>query len=72
MGMKLRKGEQTLLAHKVGITPKHLSDIFVGRAYPSRKVAEKLEQETGVLAAAWLWPEQFENPYIKRVEPYSQ
>lgn len=56
---------QKELAYQIGVTPKYLSDIFVSRAIPGRRTAEKLEEITGVPAYAWLWPKKYENPYIK-------
>lgn len=67
--MNIKRGQQAEIARRIGITPKHLSDIFCRRAAPSRRVAELLEQELGVEAAAWLWPDKHDNPYIKQVQP---
>jgi len=39
---KLRNISQEELAEKIGIGPKHLSRIEVGKSFPSRKTLEKL------------------------------
>lgn len=63
--MNMKHGEQAQLARRIGITPKHLSDVMCGREVPSRKLAEILERELGVKAEAWIWPNRHGNPYIK-------
>jgi len=56
---------QVEIARKAGITPRHINDIVRGRKTPSPKLAKKLEQITGISRIAWLYPEEFSNPYIR-------
>lgn len=45
---KNRKLSQDQLSEKVGMDPKHLSRIEVGKSYPSIKTLEKIAQELDV------------------------
>jgi len=63
--MKFKRGEQAALARQLGITPRHMSNILNGRSTPSPKLAERLEAQLGVSAAAWLWPQKYGNPYVQ-------
>jgi len=64
--MQTKKIKQIDLAKQIGISPKHLSDIVCGRALPSRKTANLLEKATGIERLAWLYPDEYENPYINK------
>jgi len=42
-----------------------IAKILRGDRRPSPELAKKLEQVTGVSRLAWLYPDEFYNPYIK-------
>lgn len=47
--------KQKDLAPKVGTTAQHLNAIICGRKRASINLAERLEAETGVNRATWIW-----------------
>jgi transcriptional regulator with XRE-family HTH domain len=53
------------LARQVGITPAMMSAILRRERRPSPEVAAALEEATGVDRRAWLYPSEFENPFLK-------
>ena len=55
---------QKVIADRAGIAPSTVHYIINGDREPSKRMCEKLMEATGVIAAAWLWPEDIYNPYI--------
>jgi transcriptional regulator with XRE-family HTH domain len=64
--MNLKRGDQKNLAEKLGISGQHFNDILHGRRHPSREMAIKLEELTGIERCAWLYPDKHHNPLIKK------
>lgn len=56
------------LAARVGIHVTYLWYILNDRRRPSRFVAKRLEEETGIKASAWIWPEEHRNTMIERYQ----
>ncbi len=63
--MKLKHGEQIKIARRAKCTGAAVCDILKGRRKPSPRLAKRLEEATGVPRHAWLWPEEYKNPYIQ-------
>ncbi len=63
--MKLKWGEQSKIAKEAKCQPATLCDILKGRRKPSARLAKKLEEVTGIPRHAWLWPEEYRNPYLR-------
>lgn len=57
---------RTELAKKINTSLRHVDYILRGERRPSPDIAKQLEEETGVDRRAWLWPDEFENPHIKK------
>lgn len=55
------------LAHKVNVSVKHIWSILNNKSRPSPELAKELERVTGVTRLAWLYPDEFHNPYIKKI-----
>ncbi|WP_139163863.1 helix-turn-helix transcriptional regulator [Desulfoluna spongiiphila] len=55
--------KQYILAQKIGVVPKHLSDIKNGRRRVTPSLALKIEQVTGIDRRKWLWPDEFGCPW---------
>lgn len=55
---------QKKIAERVDISPSTVHYIINGDREPSKEMAIKLFIATGVAPAAWLFPENFYNPYI--------
>lgn len=53
------------IAKKTGKTLRMIDYIINGERRPSANLAKKLEKLTGVPRSAWLWPQEYPNPYIK-------
>jgi transcriptional regulator with XRE-family HTH domain len=66
--MSPRRGDQKNLAKELGITAKHLSDILNSRRHPSLEMAIKLEEHTGIHRCAWLFPDEYRNPFMKKAK----
>lgn len=67
--------KQNELARIAGCTPQHISDIKNGKKNVSRKLAEKLEEATGISIMDWLFPTRAEtNPWnnIDSIEPLNK
>jgi transcriptional regulator with XRE-family HTH domain len=64
VNMKLKHGEQTEIAKKANCTGAAICDILKGRRKPSARLAKRLEEATGVPRHAWLWPDEYKNPYL--------
>ena len=60
----MKKITQIELAKLVGISQAYVSDILRGRA-PSHRVAERLENVTGVHRLHWLYPHQYDESGIR-------
>ena len=60
----MKHGLITKIAKAAGITPSHMAYIARGVKKPSPDVAARLEKATGVPRLAWLYPEEYDNPYI--------
>ena len=56
---------QSDIAKAINISRQAIHNIIKGRRRPSPELAKKLEQVTGVSRLAWLYPDEFYNPYIK-------
>jgi len=54
------------VAQDAGIDYSYLWYILSQKRRPGRKVAEKLEEATGIPAPAWIWPEKYRNHYIEQ------
>lgn len=67
-GEAMKHGEITRMANKVGITPAHMAYIVKRQRKPSARVAEKLEEVTGIPMLVWLCPEKHHNPLIDNQE----
>ena len=63
--MKLKHGEQIRIARKANCTAAAVCDILKGRRRPSPRLAKRLEAATGIPRHAWLWPDEFKNPYLQ-------
>jgi hypothetical protein len=46
------------------ISGRYVDFIFSQQRRPSPDVARALERATGIDRRAWLWPDEFPNPYI--------
>lgn len=69
-GVRIKnRGEITNMAYFLGITRKHLSLVIHGHKRPSVELAKRLEEVTGVDRRAWLWPDEFPNPYFSQDDP---
>lgn len=55
-----------LKKHQLGISHRHLDHILCRKRRPSADLAIILEQITGIDRRAWLWPDEFPNPMIKK------
>ncbi len=44
-----------------------IAKILNGEKRPSPELAKELERVTGVTRLAWLYPDEFHNPYIKKI-----
>ena len=55
--------KQYVLAKKIGIVPKHLSDIKNKRRQLTPQLAKRIEQMTGIDRRKWLWPNEFGCPW---------
>ncbi len=64
----MRYGEQKLLAEKIGVRPSYLNDILKRRRSCSARLAAVLEVATGIDRRAWLYPEEFPNPFLVKKE----
>jgi len=62
----MKRGWQAELARKSGIPPTTLSEIINRKHRPRKETAKKLESVTGISWLAWIYPEEFENPYIRQ------
>ena len=62
--MKPKRGEQARIAREAKCTAAAVCDILKGRRRPSSRLAKRLEEVTGIPRYAWLWPEEFKNPYL--------
>jgi transcriptional regulator with XRE-family HTH domain len=54
------------IAQQTGLSPQFICDIKKGRRRPSAANAAKLETVTGINRLAWLYPDEYVNPYITR------
>jgi plasmid maintenance system antidote protein VapI len=54
------------LSELAGISLSHARYIISGQRTASRKLAETLEEKTGIRAEAWLFPDKYYNPIIKK------
>ncbi len=54
------------LARETGTNASYIWMIFNRQRTPSRFVAKELERATGVMAPAWIFPEQYSNPLIEQ------
>lgn len=61
-----RRGEQSDLARRLGISRQAVHEILAGKRVPGSKMSKKLEAATGIPRACWMYPEEFPNPMIKR------
>lgn len=52
------------ICDNLGITRSWLDMILAGKGRPSAKLARLLEEETGVSAEAWIFPDRHKNPYL--------
>jgi transcriptional regulator with XRE-family HTH domain len=68
MEKKMKHGDITRIAEKVGVTKTYISFILKGKKIPSAQIARKLEEVTGVERRAWLYPNEFRNPFLERQE----
>ena len=66
--MYYKKLTQTEIAKLVSVSKQTIHNIIKGRRRPSSSLAKKLEQVTGVSRLAWLYPDEFENPYYQQKE----
>lgn len=55
---------QKSIARRAGIHESALSMIINRKRRATPEVAAKLEEATGVDRRAWMYPDEFENPYI--------
>ncbi len=54
-----KRGFKTELANSVGVTPRHMCDIFKGKVEAGRMLALRLEMVTGISCVVWAWPKFF-------------
>lgn len=54
------------LSQSLGISIIYLRKLRYGERKPTKRVAEALERVTGIDRRAWLWPEEFHNPYLSK------
>jgi DNA-binding transcriptional regulator YdaS (Cro superfamily) len=64
--MAEKRGKQKRFAKLLGVSIQHMNDIMNRRRRPSPEMAVQLEELTGVDRRAWLWPDDFENPLLKK------
>jgi plasmid maintenance system antidote protein VapI len=64
----MKHGDATQLAKQINVTPACISSIFRGERRPSAELAILLEKATGIDRRAWLYPNEFPNPMIRRAE----
>jgi hypothetical protein len=55
-----------LKKHQLGISHRHLDHILCRKRRPSADLAIILEQITGIDRRAWLWPDEFPNPMLRK------
>ncbi len=60
----MKHGDITKIAIKAGCSTSALSDIINRRRTPSRRLAARLEKETGINRLAWLYPDEHPNPML--------
>lgn len=53
------------LARAVGCTERFIHLIWSGKKKPGLEMAKRLEKATGVPRLAWLYPDEFDNPYVQ-------
>lgn len=63
-----QKMTQKLIAEQIGVSNSYISKIFSGDKFPSPHIAKKLEAVTGIDRLAWLYPGEYENPYVETKE----
>lgn len=61
-----KRGEQSDLARRLGISRQAVHEILSGKRVPGYKMATKLERATGIPRLAWMDPDEFHNPYLKK------
>ena len=61
----LKHGDQIEIAKRVKCKGGTLCDILRGRRRPSPGLAKRLEEVTGIARHAWLWPDEYKNPYLR-------
>ncbi len=52
------------LARKTGKTKKHMEYLLTKKRRASPELARLLEEITGIDRRAWIWPEEFPNPFL--------
>lgn len=62
----------TKLAEKVNASKPFIFRVLTGQRSPSPKMAARLEKATGIPRLAWLYPDEFENPMIRKPNQCSQ
>jgi plasmid maintenance system antidote protein VapI len=56
---------QTDLAKSLGVSRQRINEMLSGKVGIGKRMALRLEQETGVPVLCWLYPETHRNPYLK-------
>jgi hypothetical protein len=61
---KLNAINQTELAKKLGVSRQYIQAVFSRKMPVGAKMAKKLEEVTCVNRLAWLYPEEYPNPFF--------
>jgi transcriptional regulator with XRE-family HTH domain len=62
--MKTKKLKIKEVARRLDVDPSHICRIFSNKSRPGPELARKLEEVTGVKRLAWLYPDEYPNPFI--------
>jgi len=55
-----------LKKHQLGVCHRHIDHILCRKRRPSADLAITLERITGIDRRAWLWPDEFPNPMLRK------
>ena len=59
---------QVELAKKLGVSRQYIQGIFSGKVPVGARMAKRLEEATCVNRLAWMYPEEFPNPFLPGIE----
>lgn len=63
-----KRGFQSDLARRMGITRQAVNKILNGKRIPGGKMAKKLEDATGIDMRTWMFPDEYHNPLIRKTD----